>query len=384
MVLSLGCRQIILGMPWLKKWNPAINWKRNTMTLPENPLATETTSVPQWYLVCWLGIDANTKINKHLRKRELWKENKSINKITISTQMAQQNTPSETPVPDWCTDFSDVFSEQTHAKLPPHRHYNHTIDLQPTFTPCIAKIYPLNPAELQTCKEFVDEYLKMGQIVPSKSPQASLFFFIPKKDSSLHPCQDYWYLNSHTIQNVYPLPLIPKLINDMKDTTLFMKFDIRWGYNNICICEEDQWKAAFITPLGLFEPTVMFFVLQFSSWVVLFSSSLSFMPRLLSQGPFPMLTIIIFLSWDPSHSLYVPSNLYAVPYTTTGQRTLFAYLFLVMDDYSFSRFSHICCMLLLLILLSMAFHDLPLLLSRTFYLVPSCSFTYSADLLLSI
>ena len=46
MVLSLGHRQIILGMPWLKKWNPAIDWKRNTMTLPKNPLATETASVP--------------------------------------------------------------------------------------------------------------------------------------------------------------------------------------------------------------------------------------------------------------------------------------------------------------------------------------------------
>ena len=191
MVLTLGCRQIILEMPWLKKWNPAINWKRNTITLSENPFTTETASVPQQYLVCWLGIDANTKINKCLRKRELWKENKSINKITISTQIAQQSIPSETPMPDWCVNFSDVFSEQTHAKLPPHHHYDHTIDLQPTFTPHIAKIYPLNPAKLQTCKEFIDKHLKMGQIIPSKSPQASLFFFTPKKDSSLHPCQDY-------------------------------------------------------------------------------------------------------------------------------------------------------------------------------------------------
>ena len=229
------------------------------MMLPKTPLATETTSVPQQYLIHWLGIDADTKINKRLRKRKLWKENESINKITISTQITQQSTPSETPVPDWCTNFLDIFSEQTHIKLPPHRHYNHTIDLQPTFTSCIAKIYPLNPAKLQICKEFIDEHLKMGQIVPSKSPQASLFFFVPKKDGSLRPCQDYQYLNSHTIQNAYPLPLIPELINNMKDATLFTKFNIRWGYNNICIREEDQWKAAFITPLGLFEPTVMFF-----------------------------------------------------------------------------------------------------------------------------
>ena len=45
----------------------------------------------------------------------------------------------------------------------------------------------------------------------------------------------------------------------MKDSTYFTKFDVQWGYNNIHIKESDQWKAAFITPLGLFEPTVMFF-----------------------------------------------------------------------------------------------------------------------------
>ena len=121
------------------------------------------------------------KINKCLRKCKLWKENEFINKITISTQIAQQSTPSETPVPDWCTNFSDMFLEQTHAKLPPHRHYDHTIDLQPTFTSCIAKIHPLNPAELQTCKEFIDKHLKMGWIIPSKSPQASPFFLYPRK-----------------------------------------------------------------------------------------------------------------------------------------------------------------------------------------------------------
>ena len=78
-------------------------------------------------------------------------------------------------------------------------------------------------------------------------------------DGTLRPCQDYHYLNSHTVRNTYPLLLIPELINDMKESTLLTKFDIHWGYNNIRIQEEDQWKAAFITPLGLFKPTVMFF-----------------------------------------------------------------------------------------------------------------------------
>ena len=62
-----------------------------------------------------------------------------------------------------------------------------------------------------------------------------------------------------TILNKYPLPLIPKLIHDLSGKKLFSKFDIRWGYNNVCIKEGDKWKATFKTSQGLFEPTVMFF-----------------------------------------------------------------------------------------------------------------------------
>ena len=125
-------------------------------------------------------------------------------------------------------------------------------------------------------------------------------------------------------------------------------------------------------------------MLQFSSWVVLFSSSLPFVPHLLSWGPFLMLTITIFLSWDPLHSPCMLSNPYAIPSIIAGQGILFAYLFLVMDNYSSSQFSRISCILLLLILLSMIFHDILFLLSGTFYLVPPCSFAYSADLFWSI
>ena len=130
--------------------------------------------------------------------------------------------------------------------------------------------------------------------------------------------------------------------------------------------------------------SLMCSLLQFYSWVVLFSLSLLFVLRPLSQGPFVMLTISISLSWDPSHSPYMPFNPYVISCITTGQGVFFVYLFLVMDNFSFSRFSRICCMLLLLILLSITFHDLLFLLSGTFYLVLSCSFAYSADLLSSI
>jgi hypothetical protein len=55
------------------------------------------------------------------------------------------------------------------------------------------------------------------------------------------------------------LPLIPSVIDQLAGCTLFTKFDIQWGYNNIWIKLGDEWKAAFLMPEGLFKPTVMFF-----------------------------------------------------------------------------------------------------------------------------
>ena len=165
------------------------------------------------------------KISSRLHKWEAWLKGEWINKTTISTQIAQTTQLTEPVIPEWCKDFMDVFSEKTHDQLPSHHPYNHTIELCPDFVPKIAKVYSLNLTEMETCKTFIEEHLRTGQIVPSKSPQASPFF-ISKKDGALHPCQDYCYLNSHTVQNAYPLSLIPELIDDMKESTLFTKFDI--------------------------------------------------------------------------------------------------------------------------------------------------------------
>ena len=63
------------------------------------------------------------------------------------------------------------------------------------------------------------------------------FFFVDKKDASntLQPCQDYRYVNTHTIKDAYPLPLVQNLIDQVKDAKVFTKFNVQWGYNNICI-----------------------------------------------------------------------------------------------------------------------------------------------------
>jgi hypothetical protein len=88
---------------------------------------------------------------------------------------------------------------------------------------------------------------------------ASPFFFVKKKDGRLRPVQDYRKLNLVTVKNAYPLPLISDLINQLRGARYFTKLDVRWGYNNVRIKKGDEWKAAFRTNRGLFEPLVMFF-----------------------------------------------------------------------------------------------------------------------------
>src|SRR5688572_25407540 len=103
---------------------------------------------------------------------------------------------------------------------------------------------PYGPREQKALDDFLKENLRSGRIRPSKSPWASPFFFVKKKDGSLRPVQDYRKLNERTIKNCYPLPLISEMINLLKNAKYFTKFDVRWGFNNIRIKEGDEEKAA--------------------------------------------------------------------------------------------------------------------------------------------
>ena len=81
-------------------------------------------------------------------------------------------------------------------------------------------------AEQAELDAFLQENLQSGRIRPSKSPMASPFFFIKKKDGSLRPVQDYHALNAMTVKNKYPLPLISDLINQLRGVKYFTKLDV--------------------------------------------------------------------------------------------------------------------------------------------------------------
>jgi hypothetical protein len=155
--------------------------------------------------------------------------------------------------------YADVFSKTAFDTLPERRKWDHAIELEREPSPGFRKVYPMTLTEQTEMDAFLEQALATGCIRQSKSPLGAPVFFIKKKDGKLRFVQDYRALNAITRKNRYPLPLIDDLIHRLKDVHYFIKLDIRWGYNNVHIREGDEWKAAFHTNRGLFEPLVMYF-----------------------------------------------------------------------------------------------------------------------------
>ena len=86
----------------------------------------------------------------------------------------------------------------------------------------------------------------------------ALVFFVGKKDRKKRMVQDYRYLNEWTVKNNYSLPLISNILENI-GTKVFIKIDLRWGYNNMWIKKGNEWKVVFTTLERSFKPIVMFF-----------------------------------------------------------------------------------------------------------------------------
>jgi len=152
-----------------------------------------------------------------------------------------------------------VFRKVKSERMPVRKVWDHAIDLNGDFKASKARVYPLSRNEKEEVQNFVDKHLKKGYIRPSKSPQTSPVFFVAKKNGRKCMVMNYRRLNKQTVKNNYPLLLITDLVNSMGNKRVFTKMDLWWGYNNVRIKEEDKWKVAFTTHVGLYEPVVMFF-----------------------------------------------------------------------------------------------------------------------------
>jgi hypothetical protein len=181
-------------------------------------------------------------------------------KLAIEAGKGRVKKLLEELVPKKCQCHAKVFLESESHKLPKHQPWDHTIDLKPNAPETLkTKVYPMPINKQKTLDQFIQKNLEKGYIIPSKSPMASPIFFVKKKTGDLRLIQDYWKLNSITVKNHYPLPLALDIINKLWDAKIFTKFDVHWSYGNVRIKEGNEWKAAFITNQGLFEPRIMFF-----------------------------------------------------------------------------------------------------------------------------
>ncbi|GKF44067.1 hypothetical protein Tco_0130619 [Tanacetum coccineum] len=149
-------------------------------------------------------------------------------------------------------EFSKVFLENLPG-LPPVRQVEFQIDLIPRAAPVARAPYRLAPSEMQELSDQLQELEDKGFIRPSTSPWGAPVLFIKKKDESFRMCIDYRELNKLTVKNRYPLLRIDDLFNQLQGLSVYSKIDLRLGYHQMRVRDEDIPKTAFRMRYGHYE-----------------------------------------------------------------------------------------------------------------------------------
>ncbi|GJR46804.1 reverse transcriptase domain-containing protein [Tanacetum coccineum] len=153
-------------------------------------------------------------------------------------------------------DFPKVFPKDL-PRLPLTRQVEFHIELIPGAAPVAHAPYRLAPAEMKELAEQLKELSNKGFIRPSSSPWGAPILFVKKKDGSFRMCIDYRELNKLTVKNRYPLPRIDDLFDQLQGSNIYSKIDLRSGYHQLKVREEDIPKTAFRTRYGHYEFQVM-------------------------------------------------------------------------------------------------------------------------------
>ncbi|GJT24781.1 putative reverse transcriptase domain-containing protein [Tanacetum coccineum] len=180
------------------------------------------------------------------------------NTILRVTKKEIENESKEKRLEDVPTvrDFPEVFLEDL-LRLPPTRQVKFQIDLVPGAAPVAPAPYRLAPTELQELSTQLQELSDKGFLRPSPSPWGASVLFFKKKDGSFRMCIDYRELNKLTVKNRYPLPRIDDLFDQLQGSRVYSKIDLRSGYHQLRVREEDIPKTAFRTRYGHYEFQVM-------------------------------------------------------------------------------------------------------------------------------
>jgi hypothetical protein len=283
---QLAYYPVVLGMPWLKQHDPTIRFASHTITfdseycrrhcnVPGKPTKLKALQDVPKTARTYRPLSCPDILRKYepyqvtLRAAAAYARKEGYCLFTASLEQIddileaqhlgparKEPEPAKT-LPKELEEFADVFSPKEAEKLPPHRPYDHHIQLIEGKTPPFGPLYSMSRDELTALREWLDENLRKGFIRPSASHVASPVLFVSKPGGGLRFCVDYRALNNVTVKDRYPLPLTKETLNNLKGMKYFSKVDIIAAFNNLRICKGEEYLTAFRTRFGLFETLVM-------------------------------------------------------------------------------------------------------------------------------
>ncbi|KAD3068885.1 hypothetical protein E3N88_36765 [Mikania micrantha] len=246
-LITLGGFDVVLGMDWLAKYEANIVCRRKMICLR----AMDGSSVTVYGDKAMYAPKIISMI-----KADVMMRRGCVAYLAYAIE-ERMDTRTIDDVPVVCN-FPDVFPEELPG-LPPEREIEFQIDLVPGAQPVAKAPYRLAPTEMKEMMTQLQELLDKGFIRPSVSPWGAPVLFVKKKDGSMRMCIDYRELNKLTVKNRYPLPRIDDLFDQLQGASWFSKIDLRSGYHQLKVREQDIPKTAFRTRYGHYEFLVMSF-----------------------------------------------------------------------------------------------------------------------------
>ncbi|GJY79079.1 putative reverse transcriptase domain-containing protein [Tanacetum coccineum] len=254
MPVELGSFDVIIGMDWLAKYHAVIVCAEKIIRIPfgDKILIVRGDGSSNKHGTR-LNIISCTKAQEYLTKGcHVFLANITATK---DEDKSKEKRLEDVPV---VQEFPEVFPEDLPG-IPPTRQVEFRIDLVPGATPVARAPYRLAPSEMKELAEQLQELTDKGFIRPSSSPWGAPVLFVKKKDGSFRMCIDYRELNKLTVKNRYPLPRIDDLFDQLQGSSIYSKIDLRSGYHQLRVREEDIPKTAFRTRYGHYEFQVMSF-----------------------------------------------------------------------------------------------------------------------------
>ena len=240
-VLGIHDFDIVLGMDWLSKHRATLDCYKKEVRL----VRLEEPGVIFWGIRREI---APSLINAITASKMLRKGCQGY--LAFVVDRRQEGTRLEDiPI---VKEFPDVFPDDI-LGLPPGRAIEFVIELIPGTKPIYIPPYRMAPTELKELKAQLEELLNKGFIRPSTSPWGAPVLFVKKNDGSLRLCIDYRQLNRATIHNQYPLPRIDELFDQLQGSRVYSKIDLRSGYHQLKVRENDVSKTAFKTRYGHYK-----------------------------------------------------------------------------------------------------------------------------------